>query len=222
MLASVQQGPYGDVVKYIERASNIIHQAVNDKAQRFPFVNEHFVEAGVVKESITAASEFIEQDRLGTRFNLSESALAAINDTMFFNEAFVANSRESLSQKNYAVRENNWFVFFQEHSGRIPGPIGVQDLDEGGLVMVAKMSIEFAKCVGYGLRAHNVDLETIYQRTGSQGERPKALDMFDLVLRACNPPDSELEEPLTFAISYFQAYAGAINLMRAYLRYSEE
>ena len=100
--------------------------------------------------------------------------------------------------------------------------MGVQDLNEGGLITVAKMSIEFAKCVGYGLRTHNADLETIYQRTGSQGEKPKALDMFDLILRACNPPDSELDEPLAFAISYFQAYAGAINLLRAYVYYSED
>ena len=32
----VQQKPYGEVVKYIVRAANIINQAVNDKAQRFP------------------------------------------------------------------------------------------------------------------------------------------------------------------------------------------
>ena len=46
--------------------------------------------------------------------------------------------------------------------------------------------------------------------------------MFDLVLLACKPPGSDLEEPLSFAISYFQAYAGAIILMRAYLSYSED
>ena len=83
----VQQKPYGDVVKYVKKASDIIHQAVNDKAQRFPFFNDVFVEAKVVKEGITGASDFIEGDRLGTRFNLLESALSAINDPMFFNEA---------------------------------------------------------------------------------------------------------------------------------------
>ena len=47
----VQQKPYGDVVKYVKKASDIIHQAVNDKAQRFPFFNEYFVEAKVVKRA---------------------------------------------------------------------------------------------------------------------------------------------------------------------------
>ena len=180
----VQQKPYGETVKYVQRAANIKQQAVNDKATRFPFFNDVFVDAKVVKEGISAASEFIEADATGTWFNLAEPALSAIYDPMFFNEAYVANGRESLSQKNYSVREHNWFVFFQEYSGRIPGMMGVQDLDEGGLVMLAKMSLEFAKCVGYGLKTHNADFETIYQRTGSQGERPKSLDMFDLILLA--------------------------------------
>ncbi|CAE7705382.1 unnamed protein product [Symbiodinium sp. KB8] len=191
----VQQKPYGDVVKYIVRAASIINQAVNDKAQRFPHFNEVFVDARVIKEGTSAASEFIEADKMGTRFDLNE---------------------------NYRLRENNWFVFFQDYSGRIPGSTGVRDLDEGGLVMLAKMALEFAKCVGYGLRTHNSDLEIIYQRAGSQGERPQFLDMFDVVSRACIPPSSDLEEPLAFAIHYFQAYAGAIDLMRRYLIYSED
>ena len=188
----VQQKPYGEVVKYIVRAASIINHAVNDKAYRFPNFNDVFVDAKVVKEGISAASEFIEADKIGTRFNLEEPALSTVCDSMFFNEAYVASGRKSLSQKNYLLRENNWFVFFQEYSGRIPGTIGVQDLDEGGLVTLAKMSLEFAKCVGYGLRTHNSDLETIYQRSGSQGERPKFLDMFDLIELACNPPGPDL------------------------------
>ena len=180
------------------------------------------MDEGVAKESIAAASEFIESDKVGTRFDLDEPALTTVCDTMFFNEAYVASGRESLSEKNYNVRENNWFVFFQEYSGRIPGSLGTRDLDEGGLIMLAKMAIEFAKCVGYGLRTHNSDLEIIYQRNGLEGERPRFLDMFDVVGIACNPPGSDLEEPLCFASFYFQAYAGAIDLMRRYLAYSED
>lgn len=157
----VQQKPFGDVVKYVVRAANVINQVVNDKAYRFPHINNAFMDDGVVKESISAASEFIESDKVGTRFNLDEPALSTVCDSMFFNEAYVASDRESLSHKNYRVRENNRFVFFQEYSGRIPGMLGTQDLDEGGLIMLAKMTIEFAKCVGYGLRTHNSDLEII-------------------------------------------------------------
>ena len=217
----VQKKPYGEVVKYVVRAASVVNQVVNDKAYRFPHINDAFMDEGI-KESISAASEFIESDKMGTRFDLEEPALSTVCDSMFFNEAYVARGRESLSQKNYLVRENNWFVFFQEYSGRIPGTIGTQDLDEGGLIMFAKMSLEFAKCVGYGLRTHNSDLEIIYQRNGLQGERPKFLDMFDVVGVACNPPGSDLEEPLSFAIFYFQAYAGAIDMMRRYLIYSED
>ncbi|OLQ05655.1 hypothetical protein AK812_SmicGene11166 [Symbiodinium microadriaticum] len=46
--------------------------------------------------------------------------------------------------------------------------------------------------------------------------------MFDVVRIACNPPGKDLEEPLCFAIFYFQAYAGAIDLLRRYLTYSED
>lgn len=68
----VQQKPYGEVVKYIVRAASIINHAINDKAYRFPIFNDVFVDAKVVKESIAAASEFIEADKNGTRFNLEE------------------------------------------------------------------------------------------------------------------------------------------------------
>ena len=162
----VQQKPYGEVVKYVVKAAHIINQVVNDKAYRIPHINDAFMDEGVVKESISAASEFIESDKMGTRFDLEEPALSTVCDSMFFNEAYVASGREPLSQKNCLVKKNKWFVFFQEYSGRIPGTIGTQDLDEGGLIMLAKMSIEFAKCVGYGLRTHNFDLEVTYQRNG--------------------------------------------------------
>ena len=74
----VQQKPYGDVVKYIVRAASIINQAVNDKAQRFPHFNEVFVDARVIKEGTSAASEFIEADKMGTRFDLNEPALPTV------------------------------------------------------------------------------------------------------------------------------------------------
>ena len=168
----VQQKPYGDVVKYIVRAASIINQAVNDKARRFPHFNEVFVDARVIKEGTSAASEFIEADKMGTRFDLSEPALPTVCDSMFFNEAYVASGRESLSQENYRLRENNWFVFFQDYSGRIPGSIGVRDLDEGGLAMLAKMALEFAKCVGYMARG----LTTPTSRSSTRGLGHKVKD----------------------------------------------
>ena len=59
-------------------------------------------------------------------------------------------------------------------------------------------------------------------RAGARGERPKYVDLFDIAVLACKPLESTIEEPLAFAASYFQAYLGAINLLRAYFRYSED
>ena len=168
----------------------------------------------------------MEDDRLGVRFNLMTSAINTVNDSFFFNEAYVANNREALSERGYLVRGNDWFIFFQEYYyyGRIPGTMNVQDMDEEALVRLAKMSVHFAKCIGHGLRTHNADIETnhYHYHAGSQGERPRFLDMCDVVLIACKPPPNDIDEPMVFTISYFQAYLGAINLMRAYLRYSED
>ena len=151
------------------------------------------------------------------RFNLLASSLSTVNNGQFFNEAFAANNREALSERAYYVRENDWCVFFQQYCDHIPG---MQNLDEEAFVKVAKVSVRFAKCVGYGVRTHIEDIDTNFCRSGSQGEKPRYLDMFDIALMACKPPDNEMDEP--FATSYFQAYLGAINLMRAYLRYNED
>ena len=86
------------------------------------------------------------------------------------------------------------------------------------------MSVRFAKCIVivYGVRTHNADIDTNYARAGTRGERPKHVDLFDIAVLACKPLESSIEEPVAFAASYFQAYLGAINLLRSYLRYNED
>ena len=90
---------------------------------------------------------------------------------------------------------------------------------------VAKMSVRFAKCIAYGIRTHNADIDTTYSRTWPRGERPKYVDVCDLAVLACRPFGDTIQQPLafaTFAASYLQAYLGAIKLLRCYLRYNQE
>ena len=74
--AGFQQKPFGEVVTYVKRAAEMIHQAVVDKAARFPNIEQYFVEREVVKDGITAALEYIEEDKRGVRFNLLATAVS--------------------------------------------------------------------------------------------------------------------------------------------------
>ena len=122
----VQQRAVGEIVKYVKKAGEVIHQAVKDKAVRFPFFGQYFIEGEVVKGGVTAALAYVDEDKQGIRFNLLKSALSTVNDSQFFNEAYVANNREALFERAYYVRANDWFVFFQEYYGSIPGAMNVQ------------------------------------------------------------------------------------------------
>ena len=84
------------------------------------------------------------------------------------------------------------------------------------------MSVRFAKCIAYGVRTHNADIDTTYSRTWPRGERPKYVDIYDLAVLACRPFGDTIQQPLAFTASYLQAYLGAINLLRCYLRYNQE
>ena len=84
------------------------------------------------------------------------------------------------------------------------------------------MSVCFAQCIAYGVRTHNADIDTTYARTCARGVKPKYVDVYDLAVMACRPFENTVEEPLAFAASYFQAYLGAINLLRCYLRYNDD
>ena len=97
--AGFQQKPFGEVTTYVKRAAEMIHQAVVGKAARFPNIGQYFVEREVVKDGITAALEYIEEDKRGVRFNLLASALSTVRTAQFFNETFVANNREVLSER---------------------------------------------------------------------------------------------------------------------------
>ena len=109
-----QQKPFGEVVTYVKRAAEMIHQATVDKAAGFPYIGQYFTEREVVKHGIAESLVYIEDDKRGVRFNLSASAASTVQTFQFFNEAFVANNQEVLSEEAFNVQERVWYTFFQE------------------------------------------------------------------------------------------------------------
>ncbi|OLP89614.1 hypothetical protein AK812_SmicGene28901 [Symbiodinium microadriaticum] len=144
----------------------------------------------VIKDGISKALEFIAEDRNQIRFDLNETAATTVRLTNFFNEALVANNRE--------------------YCARFPGATGgINYSSEDDLVQVAKMSIRFAKCVAYGIRTHNSDIDS---RSWPTGAKPAYIDIYDVVIQVRKAFGNDIE-PLAFAASYMQAYLGTIRLI---------
>ena len=56
----VHERVFGETVRYVKKSAEMIHQAVNDKASRFPCFGQYFIDSEVVKSGVTAALEYVD------------------------------------------------------------------------------------------------------------------------------------------------------------------
>ena len=150
----------------------------------------------------------------GDRFNLDATAIETVTSTNFFNEAYVVNNIEGVTKLMCDVRDDKFYALFQDYYWKFPDRH--QMLSELEIVNVAKMTVKFAKKVGYGIRTHNEDIDARSLASGEQ--RPQYLNTFDIVLLAGKALPPNTEELLAFAVCNMQAYIAEIHLINAYVK----
>ena len=213
----IQREPIGDVLADLKRIAGTCRQIADDIALRFPMILRLFAEPQAIKDGLDLSINKIQEDCSGDRFNLQTPAIETVRSQNFFNETYVVNTAEERTGVVLSVREEHFYKMFQDYFWK--HPLRGQLMSETKIISVAKMTVRFAKYVGYGIRIHNGDIDTRQLAAGEQ--RPPYINVFDVVLLAGRALGVDVDQPLAFAVSYMQAYIAAIHLPVEYVRYNQ-
>ncbi|CAE7949678.1 unnamed protein product [Symbiodinium sp. KB8] len=214
----IKQKPYGEVLSDLKRVVSTCRQTIADIAVRFKYTVELFAESGAIRNGLDFSSNKISEDLSADRFNLNVTAIDTVKSPNFFNETYVVNNVEKVTGIVYSVRDSKFYNMFQDYYWKFP--VRHQMMSELEIKNVSKMSVKFAKNVGYGIRTHNGDIDARPLASGEQ--RPPYINTFDVVLLAGKALSTDAEEPLAFAVSNMQAYIAAIHLITEYVNYNQE